>query len=356
MTTRTRAPGLGAIVAAGVVLFGLGAVFVAAGLDRADKLASVIGVFAALIGLCPLGYGLITRVAPAAEAGPAGGSGPAGLAGAAAVAGADRGGSANAAAAGGDLRQQALSHSVISQSTVIGGDYIVAPGRRSSPVLGAFVLAIVVVAVLLAGFLSGRAPWQSSAEAAPESPGSSSSASPGPGGPSGQPSPTPGVTAGPWGGLGPVSRATATATRITATTRTSGTATHRPTTTMATTSATATAVPARYTRVLDSGYDKIDVTREGGIELRDPADPADFQVHPDEAAPKLTGAAMALLGTAASCADVELTTGGVEFDVRSATVVVCGRTHLGLAVRLQFSPWSAPGDGPHQLLTVAFSD
>jgi hypothetical protein len=48
-----------AAVVGGLALLGLGAWFVAAGLDRADKLASVIGAFVGLLGLGISGYALV---------------------------------------------------------------------------------------------------------------------------------------------------------------------------------------------------------------------------------------------------------------------------------------------------------
>lgn len=67
----------GALVAGGLALLGLGTVFVASGLDRADKLGSVIGAFAALIGLGLSAYGIVlTRrdASPAAAGQPPGDS------------------------------------------------------------------------------------------------------------------------------------------------------------------------------------------------------------------------------------------------------------------------------------------
>ncbi|GAA4231714.1 hypothetical protein GCM10022254_29690 [Actinomadura meridiana] len=57
--TRRALTGVGAVVAV-MALVGLGAYFAAVGLDDADKLASVLGVFVALAGLAVAVYGLVT--------------------------------------------------------------------------------------------------------------------------------------------------------------------------------------------------------------------------------------------------------------------------------------------------------
>jgi len=47
------------VIVGGLILLGLGAYFVVVGLDRADKIASVIGAFVGLLGLCLSGYALV---------------------------------------------------------------------------------------------------------------------------------------------------------------------------------------------------------------------------------------------------------------------------------------------------------
>jgi len=62
MTGWKRAMGWIGAVAAGLALVGLGVYLVVIGLDRADKVASVIGMFAGLAGLALAAYGvLLTR-------------------------------------------------------------------------------------------------------------------------------------------------------------------------------------------------------------------------------------------------------------------------------------------------------
>jgi hypothetical protein len=56
----------GVVIVGGLALVGLGAYFVVVGLDRADKLASVIGVFVGLVGSGFSGYSVVlTRRGPA---------------------------------------------------------------------------------------------------------------------------------------------------------------------------------------------------------------------------------------------------------------------------------------------------
>ncbi|GIG60625.1 hypothetical protein Lfu02_49970 [Longispora fulva] len=58
------------LLVGGLALVGLGAFFVVAGLDRADKLASAIGLFVGLGGLGVSVYGLVlTRRVPPVESG-----------------------------------------------------------------------------------------------------------------------------------------------------------------------------------------------------------------------------------------------------------------------------------------------
>jgi hypothetical protein len=64
MVLRRVIPWLGAL-AGGVVLVGLGAYFVHVGLDRADKLAGVLGAFAGLVGLGLSAYGIVLARRPA---------------------------------------------------------------------------------------------------------------------------------------------------------------------------------------------------------------------------------------------------------------------------------------------------
>jgi drug/metabolite transporter (DMT)-like permease len=47
------------VVVGGVTLIGLGVLFVVAGLDKADKIASILGAFIGLVGLVLAGYGVV---------------------------------------------------------------------------------------------------------------------------------------------------------------------------------------------------------------------------------------------------------------------------------------------------------
>ncbi|MFI7691653.1 hypothetical protein ACIBQ6_21475 [Nonomuraea sp. NPDC049655] len=58
---RRRVPVWGGAGGAVAALAGLGVYFAKVGLDRADKLASVIGVFVALVGLGAAVYGLVAE-------------------------------------------------------------------------------------------------------------------------------------------------------------------------------------------------------------------------------------------------------------------------------------------------------
>jgi hypothetical protein len=66
-----------AVLFVGLGLVGLGVYFGRIGLDRADKLASVLGAFSGLAGLFLAGWGMVQarheRARPAAPGGPGGG-------------------------------------------------------------------------------------------------------------------------------------------------------------------------------------------------------------------------------------------------------------------------------------------
>jgi hypothetical protein len=72
MTGWKRVLAWASTIAGGLALVGLGVVFVVVGLDTADRLASVIGAFAALVGLGLSGYGVVLarRTAPVSGPGP----------------------------------------------------------------------------------------------------------------------------------------------------------------------------------------------------------------------------------------------------------------------------------------------
>jgi hypothetical protein len=65
-----RDVGVAALVVAGLAAVGLGVFFAVAGLDDADKLASVIGVFVGLVGLGLSVYGIVLARRPPPSPGP----------------------------------------------------------------------------------------------------------------------------------------------------------------------------------------------------------------------------------------------------------------------------------------------